>query len=69
MNSVDLIILFVCQAIMRQLVDEMHSKGVFYQDIKPDSIVIENSAERLAHPCVKYTDFGCGVIFTPEAVT
>lgn len=54
---------------MRQLVDEMHSKGVFYQDINPDNIVIENSAERLAHLHVKYIDFGRGVIFTPEAVT
>ncbi|XP_039879529.1 serine/threonine-protein kinase pim-2-like [Simochromis diagramma] len=60
------------KAIMRQLVDaatEMHSKGVFHQDIKTDNIIIENSAERLAHPRVKYIDFGCGVFFTPEAVT
>uniref|UniRef100_A0A3Q2WBJ1 non-specific serine/threonine protein kinase n=1 Tax=Haplochromis burtoni TaxID=8153 RepID=A0A3Q2WBJ1_HAPBU len=60
------------KAIMRQLVDaatEMHSKGVFHQDIKTDNIIIENSAERLARPRVKYIDFGCGVFFTPEAVT
>ncbi|XP_039901634.1 serine/threonine-protein kinase pim-2-like isoform X1 [Simochromis diagramma] len=60
------------KAIMRQLVDaatEMHSKGVFHQDIKTDNIIIENSAERLAHRRVKYIDFGCGVFFTPEAVT
>lgn len=57
---------------MRQLVDaasEMHSKGIFHQDIKTDNIIIENSAERLANWCVKYIDFGCGAIFTPEAVT
>ncbi|XP_004565952.3 serine/threonine-protein kinase pim-1-like [Maylandia zebra] len=60
------------KVIMRQLVDaatEMHSKGVFHQDIKTDNIIIENSAERLARPRVKYIDFGCGVFFTPEAVT
>ncbi|XP_039472372.1 serine/threonine-protein kinase pim-2-like isoform X1 [Oreochromis aureus] len=60
------------KAIMRQLVDaatEMHSKGIFHQDIKTDNIIIENSAERLANWCVKYIDFGCGAIFTPEAVT
>lgn len=76
MNNLDLMVLmylsFVCQVIMRQLVDaatEMHSKGVFHQDIKTDNIIIENSAERLARPRVKYIDFGCGVFFTPEAVT
>lgn len=57
---------------MRKLVDaaiEMHSRGVFYWDIKANNIVIEVSADLSMYRQVKYIDFGCGAAFTPEAVT
>lgn len=55
------------QIIAKQLVEaliEVHSRGVFHNDIKPENILIETSS---GVPRVRIIDFGCGT-FLKEGV-
>ncbi|XP_068191536.1 serine/threonine-protein kinase pim-2-like [Antennarius striatus] len=53
----------------KQLVDsinEIHSKGVFHRDIKPDNILHETGPDG---PDIRIIDFGCGTFLTKEIYT
>ena len=50
------------QIIIKQLVEaaiEMHSKGVFHRDIKPDNVLIQDTSDG---PRVRIIDFGCSCL-------